>query len=64
MSLPSFMIPRPGLGPAAALYYLPECVTGNPLTDRLPEGVGGEQAPAWKSSNWMLPLLFGSGCDC
>lgn len=44
--------PQAWLG-AAALCCLPECVTGNPLTDRLPEGVGGEQAPAWKSSNLM-----------
>lgn len=49
---------------AAALCRLPECVIGNPLTDRLQEGAGGERAPAWKSSNWVLPVLFDSDCDC
>lgn len=35
--------PQAWLG-ASAPRCLPECVTGNPLTDRLPEGVGGEQS--------------------
>lgn len=29
---------------ASALCHLPECVIGNPLTDRVQEGVGGKQA--------------------
>lgn len=33
-----------------ALCCLPECVIGDPLPDRLQEGDGGEQAPAWKNS--------------
>lgn len=54
----------PGL--LSALIHDPQgwcgalCVIGDPLPDRLQEGDGGEQAPTWKSSNRVRPVLFRS----